>query len=1046
MSFKGAEVKTPIPKREEEVLAYWLEHDIPDQSVTVREGSPRFIFYEGPPTANGKPGIHHVLARTLKDTVCRYYTMLGYQVYRKAGWDTHGLPVEIEVEKELGLRSKQEIEAYGIEAFNQKCRESVFAYEKEWRRLTERIGYWLDMDHPYITLDNDYIETVWWILKQYFEAGLIYEGHKIMPYCARCGTPLASHEVSLGYRDETIDSIYVRMKIRGRADEYFLVWTTTPWTLPANVALAVNPDCTYVRARRKGEKEVYILVRNRLEAVLGREVEILEELPGKALVGWAYEQLLPFVRTEEEKAFHVFGADFVLTEEGTGIVHIAPAFGEDDYRLGQEHGLPVLQPVDKEGKFTPEVTPWAGRFVRDADPDIIRHLKEEGKLFKREKITHAYPYCWRCETPLLYYARKSWYIATTHYKDRMIACNERVNWYPEHVGKGRFGNWLENLVDWAISRDRYWGTPLNIWRCDSCGGLAAIGSREELAARAIEEIDPARLELHRPYIDRVHLRCACGGQMTRTPEVIDCWFDSGAMPYGQWHYPFEHRDDFDRLFPADFICEGVDQTRGWFYSLLAISTFLFDQPAYKNVLVNDLVLDKNGQKMSKSRGNTVDPWQLIEKYGADATRWYLMAVSPPWMPTRFDEEGLKEVFAKFFGTLRNVYAFFTLYANIDGIHPASFEVPVAAREELDRWILSRLHSLIRQVRADMASFELTRAVRAIQSFVIDDLSNWYVRRSRERFWGQGMDESKKAAYRTLWEVLLAVAKMIAPFAPFVAEEIYLDLKGADGLASVHFEKYPEAEETLIDPVLEEHMGTVIALVSLGRAARNRVQIKVRQPLAAMLLEERLHPILAPMEDLLREELNVKRIAYISDPQAYVRYTIKPRLSLLGPKYGRLLPGIEAALAGQDPAAMAKNLRETGSLHLVVEGCPLTLTAEEVEVRTEEKEGYAVEFGHGTFVVLETRLDRGLLLEGLAREVVSKIQNMRKQADLALTDRIRVEMVVDDEVHQAVEAHRDYIMGETLAVELARLPVAGEGFTAWEINGHPASFRLEKIAS
>ncbi|MCL6614442.1 MAG: isoleucine--tRNA ligase, partial [Firmicutes bacterium] len=802
---------------------------------------------------------------------------------------------------------------------------------------------------------------------------------------------------------------------------------------------------TYVRARRKGENAVYVLVRDRLEAVLGGEAEILEELPGAALVGWAYEQLLPFVRTAHEKAFRVFAADFVLTEEGTGIVHIAPAFGEDDYRLGQEHGLPVLQPVDKEGKFTPEVTPWAGRFVRDADPEIIRHLKAEGKLFKREKITHAYPYCWRCETPLLYYARKSWYIATTRYKDRMIACNERINWYPEHVGKGRFGNWLENLVDWAISRDRYWGTPLNIWRCESCGALTSVGSRRELAERAIEEIDPAAIELHRPQIDLVHLRCSCGGRMTRTPEVIDCWFDSGAMPYGQWHYPFEHRDDFDRLFPADFICEGIDQTRGWFYSLLAISTFLFDRPAYKNVLVNDLVLDKNGQKMSKSRGNTVDPWSLIGKYGADATRWYLMAVSPPWTPTRFDEEGLKEVFAKFFGTLRNVYAFFTLYANIDGVDPESFALPVSEREELDRWILSRLNSLIRQVRADMAAFELTRAVRAIQGFVIDELSNWYVRRSRERFWGQGMGKSKMAAYRTLWEVLLAVAEMIAPFAPFTAEEIYRDLKGADGLASVHFEMYPKAEETLIDPVLEEHMGLVIDLVSLGRAARNRVQIKIRQPLPGLLVEERLRPILAPMEDLLREELNVKRIDYIPDAHAYVTYAVKPRLSLIGPKYGRLTKGIEEALAGGDPAAMAKALRETGSLHLTVEGCPLTLSAEELEVRAEDREGYAVEFGRGTFVVLETRIGRELLWEGLAREVVSKIQNMRKSADFALTDRIRLEMVAGDDLYEAVEAHRDYIMNETLAVELIRRPAPGAGFVDWEINGHSASFRVEKLS-
>ncbi|HEX3044842.1 MAG TPA: isoleucine--tRNA ligase [Bacillota bacterium] len=632
--FHEVDTKAKVTKREEAILEYWGKERIPERSVTEREGSPRFIFYEGPPTANGKPGIHHVLARTLKDTVCRYRTMLGYQVHRKAGWDTHGLPVEIEVEKALGLSSKQDIEAYGIEAFNQKCRESVFTYEKEWRRMTERIGYWLDMDDPYITLNNNYIETIWWILKRYFDAGLIYEGHKIMPYCSRCGTPLASHEVSQGYKDETIDSIYVRMKVKGKEGEYFLVWTTTPWTLPSNVALAVHADYTYVRARRAGDDNVYIMVRDRVPAVLGKDVEILEEMKGEKLFGMEYEQLLPFIPLKGN-GLKVYGAEFVSTEDGTGIVHIAPAFGEDDYQMGRKYDLPFLQPVNKEGKFTPEITPWAGRFVRETDPDITRYLKGEGKLFSRERLTHSYPYCWRCDTPLLYYARKSWYIATTKYKDQLLANNERIKWYPEHVGKGRFGNWLENLIDWSLSRDRYWGTPLNIWKCEACGKLASVGSRKELAERAVEKVDPTTFELHRPYIDEVHLTCDCGGRMTRTSEVIDCWFDSGSMPYAQWHYPFEHEKDFDKLFPADFICEGIDQTRGWFYSLLAISTFVSGQSSFKSVMVNDLVLDKNGQKMSKTRGNTVNPTNLLEKYGADATRWYLVAVSPPLDPDSF---------------------------------------------------------------------------------------------------------------------------------------------------------------------------------------------------------------------------------------------------------------------------------------------------------------------------------------------------------------------------------------------------------------------------
>ncbi|MCL6592008.1 MAG: isoleucine--tRNA ligase [Firmicutes bacterium] len=1041
--FHEVDTKAKATKREEAVLEYWRQEKIPKRSVTEREGAPRFIFYEGPPTANGKPGIHHVLARTLKDIVCRYRTMLGYQVHRKAGWDTHGLPVEIEVEKALGLSSKQDIEAYGIEAFNQKCRESVFTYEKEWRRMTERIGYWLDMDDPYITLHNSYIESVWWILKRYFDAGLIYEGHKIMPYCSRCGTPLASHEVSLGYKDETIDSIYVRMKVKGKTNEYFLVWTTTPWTLPSNVALAVHADYVYVRARRAGEDSVYIMVRDRVPAVLGKDVEILEEMKGEKLFGMEYEQLLPFIPVEGN-GLRVYGAEFVSTEDGTGIVHIAPAFGEDDYQMGRKYDLPFLQPVDKEGKFTLEITPWAGRFVRDADPDITRYLKGEGKLFSRERLTHSYPYCWRCDTPLLYYARKSWYIATTRYKDQLLANNEKIKWYPEHVGKGRFGNWLENLIDWSLSRDRYWGTPLNIWRCEACGRLASVGSRKELAERAVEKIDPETFELHRPYIDEVHLACGCGGRMARTSEVIDCWFDSGSMPYAQWHYPFEHEHDFERLFPADFICEGIDQTRGWFYSLLAISTFVSGQSSFKSVMVNDLVLDKNGQKMSKSRGNTVDPNSLLEKYGADATRWYLVAVSPPWTPTRFDEEGVKEVFAKFFGTLQNVYSFFTLYANIDQADPQNYAIPVPEREEIDRWIISRLNSLIKAVRAAMEEYELTRVVRAIQDFVIDDLSNWYVRRTRERFWASTMNNSKKAVYRTLWEALITVAKLMAPFAPFLAEEIYRNLIQGGGLPSVHFELYPEADAGLIDAKLEEHMGLVIELVSLGRAARNKVQIKVRQPLSELLIDQRNQKILAPVEGLVKEELNIKKISYVANPDEYVVYTVKPNFPVLGPKYGKIMKGIGAGLANQDPAALVKTLRSSGSIILTVEGTTVTLTEADLEVRVEEKAGFVVEMGRANFCILNTTLTPELLEEGLAREMVSKVQNMRKSSGFELTDRIELEFVADDEVAAAVERFKDYIAEETLAVSVKRGTAKGEGFESWDLNGHPAELRVKKV--
>jgi isoleucyl-tRNA synthetase len=1044
--FREVTPKTPVKAREEAVLAYWREKGIPNRSVTERAGAPRFVFYEGPPTANGKPGIHHVLARTIKDTVCRYQTMQGFQVSRKAGWDTHGLPVEIEVEKALGLSSKRGIEAYGIEPFNRKCRESVFTYEREWRRMTERIGYWLDMDHPYVTLDNSYIESVWWILKRFFDAGLIYEGHKIMPYCSRCGTPLASHEVSLGYKDETIDSVYIRMKVAGRAGEYFLVWTTTPWTLPSNVALAVNPAFIYVRAHRPEESDVYILVRDRVGAVLGDNAVIIEELTGEALLGMAYEQFLPMVGVKSEKAFKVYGADFVSTEDGTGIVHIAPAFGEDDYQMGRKYDLPFVQPVDKEGKFTAEVPLWQGRFVREADADIIKYLKREGKLVRKEKMTHAYPYCWRCDTPLLYYGRKSWYIAVTKYKDKLIANNQQIQWFPEHVGKGRFGNWLENLVDWSLSRDRYWGTPLNVWRCETCGALAAVGSRQELAARAVEPVDPATIELHRPYIDAVHLRCKCGGQMTRAKEVIDCWFDSGSMPYAQLHYPFEHKDDFDKYFPADFICEGIDQTRGWFYSLLAIGTFLFDQPTYKRVLVNDLLLDKNGQKMSKTRGNAVDPWEMLEKYGADATRWYLLAVSPPWTPTRFDEAGLKEVAARFFGTLQNVYSFFTLYANIDQADPAGYEVSVSERAEIDRWILSRLNTLITQVRGDLAAYDLTRAVRAIQTFVIEDVSNWYVRRSRERFWTAELNTDKKAVYRTLWEVLLAVAKLIAPFAPFMADEIYLNLtQGVTGAQeSVHLELYPQPEPQLIDRQLEANMGLVIELVSMGRAARNKVQIKVRQPLATLKLPRKSQPVLMAMEALLKEELNIKKLEYIANPDDYVAYTVKPNFPALGPKYGKLMPEIAKEVGRRDAAELVQALRANGAVSLNVAGTAVTLTNEDLEARIEGKPGFAVEIDHDRYVVLDVNLTPELIAEGLAREVVSKVQNMRKTADFELTDRITLALAAEPSVLDAVGQFAEYIKAETLAVEIKTTGQPDETYVTWDINGHSVKLKVSKM--
>lgn len=1075
--FREVDPKRPVNDVENAVLQYWRDNNIPTRSVTEREGRPEWIFYEGPPTANGRPGIHHVLSRMLKDVACRYKTMQGYQVRRKAGWDTHGLPVELEVEKKLGLSSKPEIEEYGIEEFNKQCRESVFNYLKDWRELTERIGYWIDMDRPYMTLFNEYVETEWWILKQYFNAGLIYEGHKVMPYCPRCGTPLASHEVAQGYEEETIDSIYVKIKVKGK-DEYLLIWTTTPWTLPSNVGIAVHPEHTYVRAR-KGD-EVLIVVKERVVPLLGQDAEILEEFPGKELEYLEYEPVFPFtesVMPPGSKAFFVTLADYVSTEDGTGLVHMAAAYGEDDYKVCMQYGIPLIHMVDEQGKFIPAVCDWAGMFVFDANPSIVKKLRSTGQLFKTERLTHSYPHCWRCTTPLVYYARKSWYIATTKYQDRLIEANKRVKWYPEHVGTGRMGNWLENLVDWSLSRNRYWGTPLNIWKCDECGKLECIGSRKELAEMAIEKIDPETFDPHRPYVDRVHLRCECGGVMTRTPEVIDCWFDSGAMPYGQWHYPFEHKDDFHKLFPADFICEGLDQTRGWFYTLLAIATFLFDQSAFKSVLVNDLVLDKDGQKMSKSRGNTVDPWDMINRFGVDALRWYLLAVSPPWVPTRFDADGVKEVASRFFGTLQNVYAFFTLYANIDDLDPKEFDVPVAERPEIDRWIISRLNSLVKQVRAEMESYELTRVVRAIAAFVIDELSNWYVRRTRERFWSNEFDLSKKSAYRTLYEVLVGVAKIIAPFAPFIADDIYLNLTGGSSCASVHLDMYPEADDSLTDAELEERMGLVITLVSLGRAVRNKVQIKVRQPLRKMLVNGRSRSVLARMEDLLKEELNVKEVVYVDSLNDYVSFEVRPNLPVAGPKYGKLLRSIMAALPKADAGTLAREAEAKGQVDLVLEvpadvaeqavkdfpaaarlvdgKLVLALSKEDLDVRIQALEGFAVEVEGDQFVILDTEIDRELVLEGIARELISKVQTTRKSLGFNVTDHINMWVASDAEVAEALERHGDYVKGDTLtdslelvtADALASVTAEGEAVSPvqeLDLNGHPASIRVQRL--
>ena len=1023
----------PIAQNEKRISDFWKQIDILNKSIENRNGREPFVFYEGPPTANGSPGIHHVIARTLKDTVCKHKAMQGYQVKRKGGWDTHGLPVEIEVEKQLNLSNKQEIEAYGIAEFNEKCRESVFAYEKQWREMTERMAYFVDMDNPYITLDNDYIESIWWALDKFHKEGYIYEGHKILPYCPRCGTGLASHEVALGYKEIKSNTVTVAMKRKDR-DEYFLVWTTTPWTLASNAALAVHPEVTYARVRAQGN--VFILAKSLIGDVIGEDCEILEEFKGTELEHVEYEQLMPFLKSDK-KAFFVTLADFVTTEEGTGIVHIAPAFGEDDYQIGRLYDLPVFQPVDEDGKYTE--TPWKGQFVMDADVAIIKWLHGEGKLFKKEKVEHNYPHCWRCSTPLLYYAKPSWYIEMTRLRDQLVENNNTVEWYPDYVGEKRFGNWLENVKDWAISRTRYWGTPLNLWRCDDCGEVTSIGSRRELVERAIEDIDEG-IELHRPYVDEVHLRCEkCSGTMTRVKEVIDCWFDSGSMPFAQHHYPFENHSEFEEQFPADFICEGIDQTRGWFYSLMAISTFVMGRSPYKRVLVNDLILDKDGQKMSKSRGNTVDPFELFDRYGADALRWYLLYVSPVWTPTRFDEEGLKEVQSKFFGTLRNVYTFFALYANTDGVDPRDFFVDYDKRPEIDRWILSKYNNLVKEVDRELAIFDLNRSVRKIQHFVNEDLSNWYIRRNRRRFWASDLDQDKMAVYNTTYEVLEGLARLIAPFAPYISEEIYQNL--TDEL-SVHLADYPVCNEDLIDNRVEERMDLVRDLVGLGRAARAQEQIKVRQPIQKVLVDGKYEDLISDLAPLMLEELNVKEVVFEKDLSRFMEYSLKPNFKVAGPILGPKIKNLSKELARLNAMEVVPKLEEGGSITLTLDGEEVEIKKDFVSINITAKEGFMVEMQNNLFVILDTTLTQELIQEGLAREFVSKVQQMRKAEDFEFTDKINIYFDGDEEVAQAIDAFRDYIMQETLALSIQR--VNQPELEGQNLNDHLTGIEVERV--
>ena len=1020
--------KEPVAQREGKISEYWDKIDLLHESVKTREGHEKYVFYEGPPTANGKPGIHHVIARTLKDLTCRYKTMKGFKVNRKAGWDTHGLPVEIEVEKKLGLHNKQDIEKYGIEEFNKKCRNSVFEYEKEWRELTKRMAYLVDLDNPYITLDNNYIESVWNILDKMYKDGLIYEGHKILPYCPRCGTGLASHEVAQGYQLDKVETVYVKFKLSDK-DEYFLVWTTTPWTLASNVALTVNPNVDYVKVKSNGE--IYYLADALKDKVLKEEYEVLETMKGKDLEYVKYDQLLPFIKPDKN-AFFVTCADYVTTEDGTGVVHTAPAFGEDDYNTGRRYDLPFIKPVDEEGKYTE--TPWKGKFVIDADPDVIKYLIENDLLYRKQKLEHNYPHCWRCGTPLIYYAHPSWYIEVTKFKEKLIENNNGVNWFPEFVGEKRFGNWLENLNDWAISRSRYWGTPLPIYRCQ-CGHIESVGSRKELAEKAIEDIDE-NIELHRPYVDNVHLKCPkCGKPMTREKDVVDVWFDSGAMPFAQWHYPFEHKEDFDQLFPADFICEGIDQTRGWFYSLIAISTYLTGKSPYKNVLVNDLILDKFGKKMSKSKGNTVNPFELFDNYGADVVRWYLIYVSPPWTPTKFDEDGLREVESKFFRTIRNIYNFFSLYANTDDIDPREFEIDLKDRDLIDRWLISRYESLVKTVNEDMDRFELTKVVREIQDFVIEDFSNWYIRRNRRRFWKTDVDNDKKAVYKTTYEVLLGIVKLIAPIVPFISEELYKSLTNGK---SVHLEDYPKVEEEKIDRALEEKMALVIKIVELGRASREDAKIKIRQALKEVVLDGELKNKIGDLRELIEEELNVKEVKFESDLSKFMDYELKPNFKVAGSILGKKIKDFQNFLRDVDAKEFINSLRK--DLQKIDLGGEKTDIKEDyVLVNIKSKPGFDVTMENNQFVILDTELTPELIEEGYVREFISKIQQMRKAKDFEVLDNISIIYSADEEIQKAVEKYDDFIKTETLAKEIKY----GKGEEEVDLNGHEAFISIEK---
>ncbi|HML40695.1 MAG TPA: isoleucine--tRNA ligase [Bellilinea sp.] len=1036
--FRPVSPKLNTVLMEEGVLRFWKSHDIFEKSLTTREGGPEYVFFEGPPTANGKPGVHHVLARAFKDIFPRYKTMQGYHVGRRGGWDTHGLPVEIEVEKKLGFNNKQQIEDYGIDKFNALCRESAFTYIQEWEKLTDRIGYWVDLESAYITYKNEYIESIWTILKNFWEKDLLYQGFKVVPYCPRCGTPLSDHEVALGYKEATDPSIFIRMPLVDEPGTSLLVWTTTPWTLPANVAVAAHPDVDYVTVEREtedGGKEKLILAEALLDKVFGDQpVKVLGKAKGKSLKGKRYKPLFTYIPPEKPAHYVVMG-EYVTTEDGTGLVHIAPAFGAEDMNVASENNLPMIMTVKADGTFMDEIGPWAGMFVKEADPFIMTDLKNRGLLYDSGKITHTYPFCWRCGTPLLYYARATWYIRTSAYKDRLVALNEKINWYPGHIKNGRFGNWLANNIDWALGRERYWGTPLPVWQCEECKHQECIGSVAELSQKTGRDL--TGMDQHRPYVDQITYACPdCGGKMKRVPELIDVWFDSGSMPYAQWHYPFENVDEFKTHYPADYICEAVDQTRGWFYSLHAISTLLNDEVAFKNVICLGLILDGDGQKMSKSRGNVVNPWEVINQNGADAMRWYLYTASPPGQERRFSADLVADVVRSFTLTLWNTYSFFVTYANLDGWTPDSAVTPEYS--DLDQWLRSRLHTLVRDVTQAMETYDVLGATRPVETFV-DQLSNWYLRRSRRRFWKSESDADKQAAYATLYEALVTLSKLLAPSMPFMAEDLYQNLvrgMNPDAVESVHLDSWPKFDATVINENLNREMDLVMRLASVGHAARNKANRKVRQPLAEAAFavrnaEER--QVVAAYADILADELNVKTVRTLDHATEAVSYSLNPLPKQLGQKYGSRFPALRKALLALDAEEAARTLLSGDTLQVVVDGETYEILPDEVEVRALAREGFAVANEGALMAALVTELTPELVHEGLAREFVRRVQDLRKQADFEISDRITLYFTGSAQITAAVFANQEYIQGETLTVKVvnadpeADMPVVEDQF-------------------